>query len=576
MENSAPSSSLLRRFAAAAWLLAALLPLPLAWGRIGGEKIPFFGSVELLTLPIVGVFALAGAVAFGDWGAYRRDSRWRLFGAAQLLILLLTAWHWFAGMIGWRGALTALCWLALPVAAAGLKAELERVLPTIFALAAAVWLVSGVTSENFTGLAGNWNWTQALLAAVLPGAMLFTGERRWLFAAAALLLVGGMIGWWYPEQLSRTLAIAVPLAAGWLVFRARVPLRRPLTVMLPLFVLLAAALLTVIFVADWNDSRFQLWKGAADLALFHGVSGCGMGQFGNAVGAFLPEKYFFTPFAASWHPHPHNELLRWLGAYGLAGGLLMVSLVFLALGRRGRNDRELAAQWAFLILMLCGQTDVVLSTVPGCLLLLVCAGIAGGRRHQPAAAVSGGRAWIASALAVFALWMAWTHFAARLDDRRGQLALLAGDVDAARSAFRASVAREDDPEVRYDLAELELLRLDAPEAAENSLKALAAARQENYRHAWRLAAIRAFRIGDMGAARDALERELRLYPYSVINAGLLAAMLERSGAPAGELAAARENLEILCRLRGVSPAQALTLTPEADDRPLKPEFAPGR
>ena len=575
MENPAPSTSLLRRFAAAAWLFAALLPLPLARGRIGGEKVPFFGSVELLTLPVVGVFALAGAVAFGDWGAYRRDLRWRLFGAAQLLILLLTAWHRFAGMIGWRGALTALCWLALPVAAAGLKAELERVLPAVFALAAAVWLVSGVTSENFTGLAGNWNWTQALLAAVLPGAMLFSGERRWFFAAAALLLVVGMIGWWYPEQLSRTLAVAIPLTAGWLAFRARVPLRRPLAVIFTLFVLAAAAMLTVIFVADWNDSRFQLWKGAADLALFHGISGCGMEQFGNVVGVFLPEKYFFTPFAASWHPHPHNELLRWLGAYGLAGGLLIVSLVFLALGRRARNDREFAAQWAFLILMLCGQTDVVLSTVPGCILLLVCAGIAGGRRCRPAA-VSRGRAWSASTLAGFALLMAWTHFAARLDYRRGQLALSAGDVDAARSAFRASVAREDDPEVRYDLAELELIRLDAPEAAENSLKALAAARQENYRHVWRLAAIRAFRTGDMSAALAALERELRLYPYSVINAGLLAAMLERSGASAGELAAARERLAILCRLRGVPPSQALTLAPAADDRPLNAKFAPGR
>ena len=90
--------------------------------------------------------------------------------------------------------------------------------------------------------------------------------------------------------------------------------------------------LAVVFAADWADSRFQLWKGAENLMTSVGwATGYGMGQFGNRVAPLIPELYFFTPFAASWHPHPHNELLHLLTAYGAAGGGFLLALIYAAL-----------------------------------------------------------------------------------------------------------------------------------------------------------------------------------------------------------------------------------------------------
>ena len=578
METASPTGNLLRRTAAVLLLAIPLISLPLAWGRLGGEPIPFFGTAELLSFPLLGLFALAGALAYGDWGAYRRDPRWRFFGTAQMLIVLVTLWLCFRGEVGWRGVGTTLVWLALPVLGAGLRPELERVMPFMAALTAGAMLMSGATSVDFTGLAGNWNWTQALLFALLPGVFLATGDPRWRFwsviGTAAVFL---LIGWWHPAQLSRTAVIAAPLAALLLYLRRRLPVRRPFSVILWGFILLAAGFFALVWFCDFSDSRFQLWKGAADLAAAHGFSGCGMGRFGDLIPAFLPGKYFFTPFAAAWHPHPHSELLVWIAACGLAGGLFLAMLTGLALGRKARSDRELLAQWIFLFLLICGQTDVVCSTVSGGVWLLLAAGVAGGRRKRIAAATPGAwRTVPAAVLALAAILLTINHFCARLDYRRAQLALLKSDFVAARARLRRAVAREDDPETRYDLAELELLRFDAPEAAELSLNRLEKMRFGNFRHAWRLRALAAARRRDYPVALDALDRERGNYPFSVINAGLLAAMLERSGAPAGELAAARERLAILCRLRGIPPSQALTLAPAADDRPLNAKFAPGR
>lgn len=538
--------------------------------------MPLFGTAEFVTVPVMGIMALAAVWAFADRTIYRRDPRWRLLAVMQAAITLLTLWHWSRGMITWRGAAGAGFLILAPVAGAALKPELERILPVAAALGAGLMLWSGLTSENFTGLTGNWNWTQALLAALIPGAFFRAGKWRLPLGIAAEVLIFGWIGWKYPGQLSRTVVIAMPLAALLLWGRRKLRPHNPTAWLTAAFLFLAAVFLAVVFAADWADSRFQLWKGAENLMTSVGwATGYGMGQFGNRVAPLIPELYFFTPFAASWHPHPHNELLHLLTAYGAAGGGFLLALIYAALGRRARSDRELLAQWVFLLLLLCGQTDVVCATVCGGGWALTCAGIAAGpRRPRSSAAPGPGRTIPAVLLVLAGAFLAVNHFAARLDYRRAQLALIGGDdIRAARLHLRAAAVREDDPEVLYDLAELELIRFNAPESAENLLRRLAAGGRENYRHAQRLLALASARRGDYPAALAALRRERKNFPFSAINARLHLALLTAAGAPEAEIRYARAELTALCVVRGMSLEQAALLTPAADDRPLSPQFA---
>ena len=574
-ETAETGMSRTRSLAAACWLGAAFLALPLAFFRMGGGKVPFFGTAEFVTIPVLGIFSFALVLGFGDWTICRRDPRWRFLAVMQAAIALLTLWHWGRGLITWRGAAAAGFLILAPVAGAALKPELERMLPAAAALGAGLMLWSGLTSENFTGLTGNWNWTQALLAALLPGAFFRNGKWCLPLGIAAEVLIFGLIWWRYPAQLSRTVMIALPLAALLLWGRRKFRPRRPTVWLTAAFLFLAAAFLVTVFAMDWTDSRFQLWKGAADLALDCGLTGGGIGQFGNAVVAYLPEKYHFTPFAAVWHPHPHNELLHLLAAYGLAGGGFLLALVCAALGRRARDDRELLAQWVFLVLLICGQTDVVCSTVCGGVWLLTCAGVAAGPRRRRPAPVVWRRMLPAALLVLAAGALAINHLAARLDYWQAQLARIAGDAGSARLLLHAAAVREDDPAVLYDLAELELVYANAPGSASGCLETLAALRRENYLHTRRLRALYALKTGDTDTALTEMACEMRNHPLSVINARLYWRILQRTGRPPAEVATARMHLERLCRLRGVTLNEATYFSSAEDDRPLQLQLAAG-
>ena len=191
-------------------LSAAFFALPLAFMRLGGNKIPFFGMVEAVTLPVAGIITLTAAILFADWRIYRDDLRWQLFGVAQLAIMGIASLH-----ASPENILTTIFYVSAPLAGAALQRELKRFLPFFATLWVVIILISGIMSENFTGLTGNWNWTQALLAALLPGMALLLELRRWKLVSAFLLL-DIMAGIWlnYPAQFSRVILPAAGAASG--------------------------------------------------------------------------------------------------------------------------------------------------------------------------------------------------------------------------------------------------------------------------------------------------------------------------------------------------------------------------
>lgn len=537
-------------------LSAAFFALPLAFMRLGGEKIPFYGMVEAVTLPVAGIITLAAAILFADWRIYRDDLRWQLFGVAQITIIGVAFLN-----ASPENILNTTFYLFAPLAGAALQQELKRFLPFFATLWSSILLISGIASENFTGFTGNWNWTQALLAALLPGAVLLLELPRWKLLSA-LLLFGIMLGIWFncPAQFSRVIFPAAGAAFGMIYCARKIESRHKLLIYTLIFSLVAFAFFTVVAFAEWQDSRFQLWKGAADLALANCFSGVGMGNFASAVQHFIPENYFFTPFAAPWHPHPHNELLNFLCAYGIAGGFYIFALTAAVFTAKKTPDRRTQfATWIFVFLLICGMFDMSCVTVAGAMWCFLSAGIAIGtpcrkvfpkwRQMIPAAI-----------LLLFAVREVNNTVTSTMNLRRGEIALFKKDVENARRCLRRSSA----PLAQYHLAELELLLFNDPHYALNFYQN----GQKVFLHSQRLLALSLQQKGQYAAALTAMKEEISRYPFSVINARLYCIMLKNAGAPADEISAAKRRFQMLCDLRKISPAAAVTLLPAQDDLPI--------
>lgn len=552
----------MRNTAAILWLSSAFFVTPLAFCRLTGEKVPLFGLVSAVTLPVLAVTALALTLVCMDFRVYKRDFRWRLLGCAQAAVAAVSLWHCCNG-VPWESFLLTMFWVLAPTVGVALKDELEKMLG-IFALLWTVLLIfSGINSEHFTGFIGNWNWTQAMLAAMLPGCFLLFKIKKWQYwSLVALAIVFVFIYLKYPEQLSRSMLVAIPVTLAVLLIQEKWRLLPWLRKFHPAWAVGVAALGLILFIefADFNSSRLQLWKGTIDLLLSHGIGGVGMGQYAGEILPFLPEKYYFTPFAAPWHPHPHNELLNFVCAYGIAGLLYIWALIYMVLSLPPRNDRETFARWVFLILLTGGMFDMSCAVLPGALWCFCCAGISGGR-YRPARIINIPGVIPGVLLLALAAIMIRANVASTTARRNGELALSRRDVHTARKFLQQS----SEVEAQYLLAELELMVFKSPERAERVLAGM----KNDYLHTSRLRALVHYLAKDYEKALTEMKRECRNYPYSVINAHWYYRMLQASQAPLPDIREAEQIFAGVCALRGITPAQAGSFTSKADDSPLK-------
>ena len=102
--------------------------------------------------------------------------------------------------------------------------ELRKMLPYLASAAAILLIISGMTSENFTGLTGNWNWTYGILTAILPAVFLAVKFRHWQIFAIGFLALFFLVIWFTtPEQFPRSAVIAAAAAILLITARNRIP-----------------------------------------------------------------------------------------------------------------------------------------------------------------------------------------------------------------------------------------------------------------------------------------------------------------------------------------------------------------
>ena len=235
--------------------------------RLTGEKVPLFGVAEAVTLPSLAV-AAAGILCLTGGGVRQlyRTRMWQIFGIVPILLLAVACGHYAVGNMTLTDVGTVLFFILVPVVGAKLKTEFEHILPFVSTATVLLLLISGFTSENFTGLTGNWNWTQAVVFALLPGIFLcFKLRYRQYYALGAVIALAAVIAGLFPEMFSRGAAVAIVAAAMVLILVQKIPAAWKNYVFTAAVVAAVAGFMVLTLYGDFNDSRLQLWKGVLQM-----------------------------------------------------------------------------------------------------------------------------------------------------------------------------------------------------------------------------------------------------------------------------------------------------------------------
>ncbi len=568
-----------RYIAAVIFMLAPWLAMPLAFGRFGGLPVPLFGLVKGVTLPVMTWLSLAVIAAFPeDLKQLWHNEKLKLLLAASGVYTLLIVWQCFAGYITFEEWLGGAFWVAGPLAAAALGRELRCCLPYFAAVGALLLFWSGCTSENFTGLPGNWNWNCGILTALIPGIFLAGKYKYWKhYSTAALILFFAV---WFlasPERFPRSAFFAALAAWSVIFLRNRLPERYFYRTLVIVSGIAAGIFFFALSVFDIPDTRFQIWRGALNFLPGKLLTGAGAGHFAEIIRENLYETFYFTEFATGHIDHAHNDLLNISVECGIAGAIFYFAAVFTILPvRAGRSGQDILAKWIFAVMLFCGCFDQHNITVIGGFCLALSAGILlmpEGRK--PVAlpcrlAIPGMVAGII--LLLTAVSDAVVNYQVTTFIRQGDMKLLRGDIDGALSGYLDSMRQKKTLHALYQSAELYLVK----QRPENTLKLIGTMENElhmtNYRHTMRLKAVAALQTGDMGSAVTALNQEMINAPFSVINAHFQCFLVRAAGMDDTVINAADQHLTELCRMRGIEVSDIQhNWSVEMDDAAFAPE-----
>lgn len=569
--------SKLSLIAAAIFFLLPLLGMPLAFARLTGNKIPLFGMVKFLDFTTLGLVALAMIVlrAKSLYGTLQNNKLLRLTTLSGVVILLATfIQQWlYGGSFDHLGI--ALFYAATPLAGTVYAAELRKTLPFAATVGAILLLWSGISSEHFTGITGNWNWTQGLLFALLPAAMCFLNRKNFIrntFIVIAIAIGAGT--YFYPEIISRSVLISLPLLAAGMWFWFKFPRNFRKYCAPLLFIIIAAIPVLLGIFSNISDSRIYLYRATAALLKDHGIIGVGMERFFDFIPEYLTPAYFLAPFAAVHHPHPHNELLNITSAFGIAGlfytGILFCGMLYRFPCRRF-TPGKLLPFWIFFFIFLCAQTDLTGAILPGVFWMLLCAGIV----FAPVTTDIAGTTpvWskiIAAILFLTALCLASENFRATGFLRQGRLAAMKNDAVNALKFYQLSSRIKPTKEALYGKAEVYLHAQGNYTAALEELEKLHSILGfDNYLHTNRMKAVALVNLRQTESALPFIAKDAELYPYSIISSRLHLTLLQLLRRPANEITAAQNRFLKICRLRGITPQQAAKFTMSEDDEPVK-------
>ncbi len=296
---------------------AIALQFPLAWGRVFAP-IPYWNEFQLLANGSAGGLALVFLLLDFErtLAFFRRCSginRWPFW---VLGLIAFTSLLHANG--GFESMMLGPARLLLLLLAAVYAREFMRTLPlALFGVGVVSAMISirEVASGQISyGLSGNWNWSNTLMLIGLPALGVILRRRIGFFigGGAALLLValGGM-----------HFSVAALLCAAGALFLLLLLARRK-GWLSPICLIAAVVLFGLLILAIRGmhfDVRPILWTASIRLGLDHFLAGVGPAGVGSALGGYIAPDYYLLPFAAAHHPHPHNEVLFFWNAWGIAG-----------------------------------------------------------------------------------------------------------------------------------------------------------------------------------------------------------------------------------------------------------------
>ena len=294
-----------------------------------------------------------------------------------------------------RGNTDILCrglfFFILPIFGAVYAGELKRPLlwaTVILGIAnAAVLGIQFFQGMPPYGVTGNWNWSATLLVtALLAGTGLIRSMKvcAVLFAGALLIPFCYFLpeNWrvYFPRGTAASVWIAGALLAGlWMMRKGR----RIIGGVCLLAV--AAGLVFGAVCAEKDISRSSLAAGAINMVKSHPIAGSGPGRFESEIPSFLPACYFEGDFPAERHPHPHNQLLKFLAEFGLSGAVLFAAfcLILYRSGLRVKAGEDSMILWLIAgMLTIHGMVDVLLEEWPLNVIWLLALGVLWGENVE--------------------------------------------------------------------------------------------------------------------------------------------------------------------------------------------------
>ena len=573
--------NVLRKTAAYLLWLLPLFSCPLVWLRPFYGKLPLWGDVQLVSSHVMGFIAIAVTLRYPERVKKlfsKPLSRYWFIASLAAAIVALANQIMFPGNPALL--IAALQTLCLPLAGVALSPELRRAILPCGALVCLILTIFTIAGDKFlTGFIGNWNWNLTMICGTVPAltALLFPRKHPFIIATAINFAIILSVVFTFPEITPRGTIAAMTLATLLAPAIRKISRERRTTALVGIALAVAFLFFSAVNAPvsnQVNDSRFQLWKSSVNMAKEHIFTGCGPGRFEQAVRPHMTKEYFFTEFAAPRHPHPHNELIFYISEYGIIGAAVLILLCGSALKntshRRDRSSRYLA--WLFLLLVLHGQVDVLLSTpLAGCWFLL--AGGALAARGTGKSSVKGAqlRTILAAVSLIFAMVFAVKIFTATYNLRQAKLCMLNKNVLTAKKHLDISLKNFSTPEARYITANVLLFDMKRPQEAIYQFIKLEEEICGGYLHSYGLTARALTVLGKYNEAKEHFALEREAFPFSALYAGFELAMLQLAKAPDLDIAEAKARLIKNLELRDLSIADAKQLSRDAqsDDAPLK-------
>ncbi|MGE4564297.1 MAG: O-antigen ligase family protein [Victivallaceae bacterium] len=440
-----------------------------------------------------------------------------------------------------------------------------------------------VLTRNFldgalpVGLAGNWNWSFSLLALGLAALVfLFSRGRFFFFGAAAAVPMTLLFG--NSAYFARGTMLAVA-GAGLMLLARRWPKKTLLWGAVLLLTAFAVATATGYLDRTYRqDVRPYLASATLSLMAEHPLIGVGPGLFESAIAPKLPAGYHLSQFAASRHPHAHNQTLQFGVEFGFGGIILVIGMAvagYMAAKRLGTGDElsgderpVLFALFTFVLLLIHGQFDVLLAEWPADTVFLIAAGIlwgyGAGERTVPEMPDTERSAvrWPLTAIRLLLLiGLAIVAAKSLLSGIHAREAVLAGRREDPRTiaqSWAKSLDYHQNARNCYGAAAHALFSLKDPELAGRYLDLLTdQALYENYLHNHSLRGRALAAQGKYDQALTAFEQEQRNFPESAINWALRAEVLDKLGRETEKQQARTKLREVMDRKN--LPLQALPL-----------------